>query len=284
MEIYKQLETEFAKFAGKKYAVALNSGTSALHLALLVLGVGAGDEVIVPDFTFVACAFAVTYTGAKPIFVDCDNTMNMDPDLIEAKITKKTKVIMAVHLYGRKSDMKKIMAIAKKHKLKVIEDVSEAHGVKLSNSEIAIYSLQNSKIINSQEGGILVTNNKAHVDKVIHLKGLSNDGKYFHDVVGFNYRMPNATAELALKSLKNFKKNIKQRAKIAKMRGFECDSAWVTVTMCSNEDVRDDVLRQAKNWRCTFKPMTTLPMYRGQTVGKKALDFSQRGLVIPIVL
>ncbi len=202
MEIYQKLESEFAKFTEKKYAVALNSGTSALHLALLSLGIGKGDEVIVPDLTFVACAFAVTYTGAKPIFVDCDWAMNIDAELIEKKITKKTKAIMVVHLYGRKCHMERIMAIAKKHKLKVIEDVSEAHGVKLSNCDIAVYSLQSSKIINSQEGGILVTNNRNLTETVIHLKGLSNDGKYYHDVVGFNYRMPNATAELALQSLK----------------------------------------------------------------------------------
>lgn len=284
MEIYKKLETEFAKFAEKKYAVALNSGTAALHLALLSLGIGEGDEVIVPDLTFVACAFSVTYTGAKPIFVDCDDTMNMDPDLIEEKITKKTKAIMAVHLYGRKCDMKRIMAIARKYNLKVIEDVSEAHGVKLSNSDIAIYSLQSSKIINSQEGGILVTNSRAVVDKVVHLKGLSNDGRYFHDVVGFNYRMPNATAELAVKSLKNFKKNIKKRAKIAKERGFQCDSAWATVHICEDERQRDYILKNMKGSRCVFKPMSSLPMYRDQKVGKKALFFSERGLVIPIVV
>ena len=284
MEIYKKLETEFAKFAGKKYAVAVNSGTAALHLALLAMGVGKGDEVIVPDLTFVACAFAVTYTGAKPIFVDCDDTLNMNPNLIEAKITKRTKVIMAVHLYGRKCDMKKIMAIAKRHNLKVLEDVSEAHGIKLSNSEVAIYSLQNSKIINSQEGGILVTNNKKIVEKVVHMKGLSNDGRYFHDVIGFNYRMPNATAELALKSLREFPKNSKKRMEEAIARDYDCDAAWVTVLICRSEKIRDLCIKENPKCRCLFKPMTTLPMYRGQKVGKKAFHFSKVGLVIPIVV
>lgn len=280
MEIYKKFESEFAKFAGKKYAVALNSGTSALHLGLLALGVGKGDEVIVPDFTFVACAFAVTYTGAKPVFVDCGKDMLIDPKLIEAKITKKTKAIMPVHLYGRKCNMKAIMKIAKKHNLKVIEDVSEAHGIKLSNSDVAIYSLQSSKIINSQEGGVLVSNNKNLVDKVIHLKGLSNDGKYYHDVIGFNYRMPNAIAELALKSLKNYKKNIKIRNKIAKSRGFDCDVAWVTVLLVKQ---RDEVLAINPKYRCTFKPMSSLPMYKQKT-GKWAKFFSEYGIVIPIVV
>lgn len=282
MEIYQKLESEFAKFANKKFAVALNTGTAALHLALLALGVGKGDEVIVPDFTFVACAFSVTYTGAKPIFVDCGDDMLIDPDLIEAKITKRTKAIMAVHLYGRKCNMRKIMAIARKHNLKVIEDVSEAHGVPLANSDVAIYSLQRSKIINSQEGGMLVSNNKKIIDAVVHLKGLANDGKYYHDVVAFNYRMPNATAELALESLKNYPRNIKIRAKIAKERGFPCDVAWVTVKICKDEEERNQLLLANHGSRCTFKPMSTLPMYKGQKVGKKALDFSKRGLVLPI--
>lgn len=284
---YEILEEKFAKFTNKRYAVALNSGTSALHLALLSLGIGKGDEVIVPDFTFVACAFAVTYTGAKPVFVDCGPDMLIDPKLIEAKITAKTKAIMPVHLYGRRCNMRAIMKIAKRHKLKVIEDVSEAHGIKLSNSDIAIYSLQSSKIINSQEGGVLVTNKKEIVDKVVHLKGLSNDGNYYHDVIGFNYRMPNAIAELALKSLKNYKKNIKKRNKIAKNRGFKCDVAWVTVMLVKQ---RDEVLRINKEsncktkYRCTFKPMTSLPMYKGQKTGKWAKFFSEHGIVIPIVL
>lgn len=284
METYIKLQNAFAKFSGKKYAVALNSGTSALHLALLALDIGRGDEVIVPDFTFVACAFAVTYTGAKPIFVDCGDDMLIDPDLIEAKITKRTKAIMPVHLYGRRCDMDKIMKIAKKHKLKVIEDVSEAHGVKLSDSDIAIYSLQNSKIINSQEGGILVTDRYDIIETVTHLKGLSNDGKYYHDMVGFNYRMPNCVAELALASLKSYTSNIKKRNKIAKERGFKCDTAWVTVYMAENEEERDWLLENVPKSRTTFKPMSTLPMYKGQKVGKKALDFSKRGLVIPIIM
>jgi dTDP-4-amino-4,6-dideoxygalactose transaminase len=284
METYQKLESGFAKFANKKYAVALNSGTSALHLALLAMGVGKGDEVIVPDFTFVACAFAVSYTGAKPIFVDCGDDMLIDPKLIEEKITKRTKVIIPVHLYGRRCNMTAIMKIAKKHNLKVLEDVSEAHGIKLSDSDVAIYSLQSSKIINSQEGGILVTNSKKIHDKVVHLKGLANNGVYYHDTIAFNYRMPNVVAELALKSLKSYTSNIKKRNKEAKRRGFKCDVAWVTVHLCQSEENRDEILETVPKSRATFKPMSTLPMYKGQKVGKKALDFSKRGVVLPIVL
>lgn len=271
MQPYQILEEKFAKFAGKKYAVALNSGTSALHLALLTLGVGKGDEVIVPDLTFASCAFAVSYTGAKPVFVDCDETMNIDPKLIEEKITKKTKAIMAVHLYGRKCDMKSIMRIAKRHKLKVIEDVSEAHGIELSNSDVAIYSLQSSKIIHAEEGGILVTDNKDIYDKVVHLKGLANDGNYYHDVIGFNYRMPNAQAKLAIQSLKDYKKNARKRMAIAKKAGYKCDVAWVIVKP----------FQEAKNSRFVFQPLSSLPMYNQKT-GERASYFHCNYMVIPI--
>jgi dTDP-4-amino-4,6-dideoxygalactose transaminase len=281
-QAYEILEDKFCKFTGKKYCVALNTGTSALHLALLALGVKKGDEVIVPDFTFVACAFAVSYIGAKPVFVDCGDDMLIDPKLIEKKITKKTKVIMPVHLYGRRCNMSAIIKIANKHNLKVLEDVSEAHGIKLSNADVAIYSLQSSKIINSQEGGIVVTNNKETHDKIVHLKGLANDGKYYHDTIAFNYRMPNCVAELALKSLKSYTSNVKKRNEEAKRRGFQCDVAWVTVYFAENKEERDWMLKYIPKSRTTFKPMSTLPMYKGQKVGKKALEFSKRGLVIPI--
>ena len=149
--MYNILETQFAKYVNRKHAVAVNSGTSALHLALLALGIGAGDEVIVPDLTFVACAFSVTYTGAKPIFVDVKDDYTIDPEKIIPKITNETKAIMAVHLYGNKCDMEKILKIAKKYKLKVIEDCSEHHLVELSQSDIACYSFQSSKQIQDRK-------------------------------------------------------------------------------------------------------------------------------------
>lgn len=199
---YKKLEEQFAKFAKKRYAVALNSGTSALHLALLALDIGPGDEVIVPDFTFAACAFSVTYTGAKPVFVDCKIDFTIDEDKIVKKITSKTKAIMAVHLYSNKCNMERIMQIASDHGLKVIEDCSEHHFVKLSLSDVAIYSLQESKQIHCEEGGMLVTNYKKIYDEVNLLKTFYHTGDYLHKKISFNYRMPNAQALLALESLK----------------------------------------------------------------------------------
>lgn len=257
---YQELQQEFAKFCGKKYAVALNSGTSALHLALLALGIGKGDEVIVPDFTFAACAFSVTYTGATPVFVDCKDDFTIDETLIEAKITPKTKAIMPVHVYSNKCAMDKILHIARKHGLKVIEDCSEHHGVELSNSDIAIYSFQATKQIHGEEGGILVTNNKEIADEVNKLKSYYHSGDYYHQKVSFNYRMPEAQAALVLKSLKKFK-----------------GKKWVQTILCNSEEERQKLLAK-KGYRMFFKPLSSLPMYK-QEIGKKAYAFSKIGVI-----
>jgi len=263
--IYQELEKQFCGYCGKRYAVALNSGTSALHLALIALGVKSGDEVIVPDLTFVACAFAVSYIGAKPIFVDVKDDYTIDPELIEAKITKKTKVIMAVHLYGNKCYMKSIMDIAKRHKLKVLEDCSECHEVSLSNSDVAIYSFQSSKQINCEEGGILVTNKKSIADEVNKLKTFYHtNGDYFHAKLSFNYRMPESQAQLALYSLHKF---------------LEKPHKWVFPLLCDNLKEKTELLKR-DGVRTMFKPLSSLPMYK-QKVGKNALKFSKLGVIIP---
>lgn len=260
--IYKQLEEEFAKFCGKKYAIAVNSGTSALHLALIALGIKEGDEVIVPDFTFIACAFAVSYVGATPVFVDCGDDLCIDPALIEAKITSKTKAIMPVHIYSRTADMKAIMKIAKKYKLKVIEDASEHHAVKLANSDVACYSFQATKQIHCEEGGMLVTDKKRIYDEVNKLKTFYNNGRYHHKKLSFNYRMANSQAELALKSLHDFK-----------------GKDWVEVIICKNPMQRNSYFKHIPpGVRPFFKPLSSMPMYR-QEVGKKARYYSKRGYI-----
>src|SRR5882724_8858611 len=130
MELFQELENRYADFTGSRYAVSCNSGTSALHLALLALGIGPGDEVILPDYTMAACAFAVSYTGARPVFADVSLTdYNVLPDEIEKKITKRTKAIMVVHLYGRLADMAAIHRVAARYRnIPIIEDACEAHG------------------------------------------------------------------------------------------------------------------------------------------------------------
>lgn len=288
MELYQELENEFCKFTNRKYAIAVNSGSSALHLALLAIGVGQGDEVIVPDFTFVACAFAVTYTGATPVFVDCADDLNINTDLIEEKITPKTKAIMAVHIYGRKCQMDKIMKIAKKHKLEVIEDVSESPGIELT-ADIGCYSFQESKIIHAEEGGMVVTNRKKIADDINSRKSYCNDGEYYHNKLGFNYRMAESQAGLALKSLREYGREILRRRfneadydVIIGSKLPDRDVPWIYDYLSENQ--KKDIIklrRKGIKARSFFKPMTTLPMYKGK-VGKNALKYSRIGVVVPL--
>jgi len=278
---YQTLQNEFIKWTGYKHAIALNSGTSALHLALLAMGVGKGDEVIVPDFTFASCAFAVSYCNATPIFVDCDDTLNINVKLIEKKITKNTKVIMPVHVYGRRCNMEEIKKIAKKHNLLVLEDLSEGHGIQ-PTGDIAIWSFQATKIINAEEGGMLVTDNDKWAEEINLRKTLANRGDYFHPFIGFNYRMPDAQAKLALYSFSLLKKNLKLRRKKEYDNGRPYrDVVWVNDCVYKTEKERDEMLKVIKNSRPFFKPLSSLPMYK-QKVGKKADYYSKRGLVVKI--
>lgn len=221
-------EKGFAKFIGVKYASSCSSGTAALHLALAALGVGQSDEVIMPDLTIISCALAVIYLGAKPVLVDVEkDTGNIDPEKIEEKITKRTKAILVVHLYGHPADMEPILKIAKKYKLAVIEDAAEAHGaeVRSMNHEsrikgkkhiwrkvgnvggIGCFSFYANKIVTTGEGGMVVTNNKSLYEKVESLKNLAHSKRRFvHEEIGFNYRMTNMQAALGLAQLEEVEK------------------------------------------------------------------------------
>ncbi|MDP2650227.1 MAG: aminotransferase class I/II-fold pyridoxal phosphate-dependent enzyme, partial [bacterium] len=218
METYQRLEKEYAKFVGSVYAVSCNSGTSALHLALLALKVGKGDEVIVPDFTMAACAFAVSYTGATPVFADVSpDTYAIEPSEIERLITKKTKAIMVVHLYGRLAPMQEILKIARKHNIPVIEDACEAQGaVYKSKANLTAYSFYRNKIIAAEEGGMVTTDNKKYAERIAYFKNMAFDRghTYFHKDIGYNYRMSNSQALLALKSLAAYPANNKKRRQI----------------------------------------------------------------------
>lgn len=271
MQPYKQLEEKYAKFTGSNYAVSCNSGTSALHLGLLALGIQRGDEVICPDFTMASCGFAISYCGATPVFIDCDDSLCIDPKLIEAKITKKTRAIMPVHIYGRLCNMKEILRIAKKHHLKVIEDACEAQGaVYKSKADITCYSFYENKIIHAEEGGMCTTDNKEYADRINYLKNMafSPEHDYFHKEIGYNYRMPNSQAKLALESLKDYPKENKRRRKIEKefYKGnidFKPhDAVWVLPF-----DAFGD--------RDFFKPLSTFPMYGGHCQSPKALYYSR---------
>jgi dTDP-4-amino-4,6-dideoxygalactose transaminase len=190
-------EQEFATYCSAEHGVALNTGTSALHLALLAAGIGAGDEVITVPFTFVATVSAIAYTGATPVFVDIDPvSYTMDVNQIKKAITAKTKAIMPVHLYGQPADMDPIMEIAHRHGLKVIEDAAQAHRSEYkgrrvgSIGDIGCFSFYPGKNLGAYgEGGMAVTNNPEYAQKMRMLRDWGQDGRYNHVMKGYNYRM-----------------------------------------------------------------------------------------------
>jgi dTDP-4-amino-4,6-dideoxygalactose transaminase len=192
-----QFEEEFAAYCDAKHAVAVNTGTSALHLSLLAAGVGPGDEVITVPFTFVATVSAVCYAGALPVFVDVEPvTLTMDPAKLEAAITPRTKAIVPVHLYGQMADMDAIMAIANRHGIAVIEDACQAHGAEYKGRRAGsigasgCFSFYPGKNLGAcGEGGIVVTNNDAHAKSMRMLRDWGQERRYHHLVKGFNYRM-----------------------------------------------------------------------------------------------
>ena len=192
-------EEEFAAYSGAKFAAGVNTGTSALHVALLAAGVGAGDEVITVSHTFMATVSSIRYAGATPVFVDIDPvSYTMDPKLIEAKITKKTKAIIPVHLYGQPADLDPILEIAKKHDLVVIEDACQAHGAEYKGRRVgsighmAAFSFYPGKNLGAcGEGGALVTSDPEYIKKVRMLRDWGQEKRYHHVLEGFNYRMDN---------------------------------------------------------------------------------------------
>jgi len=220
----KLFEEEFARFLGVKNAISVTNGTVALHLALLALGIGKGDEVIVPTLTYIASVNAIKYVGANPVFVDSDiETWQMDPNDILKKITRKTKAIIVVHLYGFMCDMEKIMDIARTHNLYVVEDSSEAFGSKYNSKyagsfgDIATFSFYGNKTITTGEGGIVVTNNEELAYKVKTLKnqGIGTDREYAHELIGYNYRMTNICAAIGKAQLENIETILKRKREVA---------------------------------------------------------------------
>ena len=214
----KKFEANFAKYVGRKYAVAVSSGTAALEVVVGAIGLKPGDEVIIPTFTIISCASAVLAYGGVPVFVDAEpETWNMDVAKIEEKITKKTKVIMAVHMYGHPSDMDAILRLAKKHKLLVIEDAAEVHGATYkgkkcgSFGDISIFSFYANKVISTGEGGMVLTNNPKFAERAKFLRNLGfNDKKRFYHVeLARNYRMTNLQAAVGVAQLKNIEKLVK---------------------------------------------------------------------------
>jgi perosamine synthetase len=291
-------EAQFATLCGVKHGLSCCNGTAALHLALLALGIGPGDEVIVPTLTFVATANAVAYCGARPVFVDSEPvTWNLDPELIQAKITPRTRAIIAVHLYGHPADMDQILEVARQHHLWVIEDAAEAHGAAYkgrpvgSLGDIATFSFYGNKVITTGEGGMVVTNNDEWAARVRLFKGqgLAPDRRYWFSVAGYNYRMTNIAAAIGLAQLEKIDWHLARRREIAaqyaerlaRIPGLTMQpemslarhTYWMVSVVLTEpaRRARDAVMAQlfqrGIETRPFFYPMHTLPMYRAETNG-----------------
>lgn len=218
----KEFEKGFSKFTKTKFAIAVNSGTAALHSALLALDVGCGDEVVLPSFTFVATAEAVLLTGAKPVFIDIDpNTYNLNPTKIETALTPKTKAIIPVDLYGLPAYVDEVRKIASKHDVRVIEDAAQAHGAIYNGrpvgyfADVACWSFYASKNLTTGEGGMLTTNDEEIAEKLRYIRSHGEKEKYASSMLGHNYRMPEIEAAIGsvqLEKLPNFLEKRRENA------------------------------------------------------------------------
>jgi perosamine synthetase len=221
-----RFEEEFALSVGRKFAVAVTNGTAALDASLIALGISKGDEVLMPTFTIISCASAITRTGAEPVFVDCDpNTFNINVDLIEPLITDKTKAIMVVHIYGLPCEMDPILAIAKKYNLKIIEDAAEVHGQTYKDKkcgsfgDVSTFSFYPNKHITSGEGGMIVTDDEHIADKSRKLRNLYFEPpqRFVHNELGFNLRMTNIQAALGVAQLEKLDQHVILKRKIGNL-------------------------------------------------------------------
>ncbi len=218
-----EFEEKFAEYLGVKYAVAVSSGTTALHLALLAAGIGPNDEVITTPFTFAATGNSVLHVGAKPVFIDIDNrTYNLNPENIENAITDKTKAVMPVHLYGQPAEMDTIKQIAEEHDLIVIEDAAQAHGAVYkgkkagSLGDMGCFSFYPTKNMTTSEGGIITTENEEMAEKARVLRSHGESERYTHVVLGYNFRMTDIAAAIGIVQLKKLDKFNEKRIANAK--------------------------------------------------------------------
>ncbi len=300
-------ENAFAKKFGAKHAIAVNSGASALFLAVKALNIGPGDEVIVPTFTMVATPEAVSHCGAKPVFVDCkSDNPNIDPEKIEKSITPRTKAIIPAHLFGIPCEMDKIMAIAAKHKLPIIEDAAEAHGAAYGGKFVGTFgragcfSFYASKIMTSGEGGMVITDDAGLAKKIRRLRefDINPEKPYIHEILAWNLRMSALEAALGLAQLERLDGLIAKRNAIAKcyterlkhIKGIRffaepprtIISTWLFTMLV---DKRDELVAHlAKNGieaKRVFVPMHLLPPYRQDGDFKNAESLGRRGISLP---
>lgn len=313
----KEFEEQFANYCGCKYGISTTSGTTALHLALACLGIGPADEVIVPSFTMIATVFAVVYTGAKPVLVDSEpETWNIDTAKIEDVVTKRTKAIIPVHIYGHPCDMGPIMKIADKYNLQVIEDAAEAHGAEYKGRKvggigrIGCFSFYANKIITTGEGGMVVTDDEVIADKARSLKDLSfsEEQRFLHTDLGFNYRMMNIQAAIGKAQFEKINELIERRRAHAHLynsllkdiegirlpveKEWAKNVYWMYSIMVGDEFgmSRDELMSRLRereiDTRTFFIPMHQQPVFKSLGLFRQenypiAEEISQRGLYLP---
>lgn len=218
-----QFEKDFAKYCGAEHCVAFNSGTSALHVAMLLLNIGRGDEVISTPMTFVATSWAISYVGAKPVYVDIDDaTFALDPRLLEKAITPRTKAVLPVHLYGHPVNLDPMLAVCRKHNLPLVEDAAQAHAAKYRGKVIGTFGVMScfsfypGKNLGAYgEGGALVTNDAALAKRARSLREHGSSQRYYHDEVGFNYRMEGIQGAVLGVKLKHLDTWTRERRRVA---------------------------------------------------------------------
>ena len=303
-------EEAFSSYLGIKHATTVSNGTVALHLALVSLGIGKGDEVIVPSLTYIASANSITYTGAKPVFADSNiDTWQLDPVDARKKITASTKAIMAVHLYGQACDMDSLVEICKEYDLFLIEDCAEAIGSKYKDKylgtfgDISTFSFFGNKTITTGEGGMVVTNDETLFNRALHFKGqgLAKYREYWHDVIGYNYRMTNICAAIGLAQLERVNEIIDKKRQIANwykdiltnlpvsLHNEAPDSLhtyWMFNILVQKPEIREELRKELSNkgieTRPLFYPIHTMPMYSDKYQKLPiAENLGWRGITLP---
>ncbi len=308
-----RFEEGFARYIGVGHGVAVSSGTAALHLAMVALGIGPGDEVIVPDLTMIAVANSVTYTGARPVPVDAEReTWNLDPDLVEAAVTPRTRAIIAVHTYGHPVRMDRLMEVARDRRLRVVEDAAEAigseyRGVRVGGlGDLGCFSFYANKVITTGEGGMVVANDASLAARVRSLadQGFGARERFRHEVVGFNYRLTNLQAALGFAQLERVEELVEARRRNAsRYEGQLADiadlvrppqAAWAKnvywmYSVLLRAERRSEIARRLLEefgieTRPFFVPISEQPVYHGLPPGGPtpiAAELSRRGLNLP---
>jgi perosamine synthetase len=291
-EYIGKFEDYWARWNRMDYGVACNSGTNALFLALKALGIGPGDEVIVPEFTMVATAWAVSYTGATPVFVDCANDLNIDRAKIDDVITNKTKAIILVPIYGREISIETYFT-ARKNGLYIIEDMAEAHGL-TPRGDIACYSFYGNKILTTGEGGMCLTNNQEWADEMRLLANMyfDKERKMIHPKMGYNFRMTNLQAAIGFAQARRIKEILAKRQKIQEwydlylpehLKMPRRDVVWMyDIRTDHQEELKQKLADLGIESRYGFKPMSMQPDFLNENYQDlNAYHWSKRILYLP---